>query len=91
MLYFLAWSHIKLHAGGKTMEAKLSDWGKTVGEVQVVEGSHIYLKDECGQDVFFEWKDAPEMLRREALAYREKMEESFRGASAALFGAITPA
>jgi hypothetical protein len=85
-------------AGGMTMEATLKQSDRTVIEVQVVEGSHIYLKQgdsslrsENGQDVFIEWADAPEELRREALAGMERVAASTREASASLWGAITPA
>jgi hypothetical protein len=67
------------------MESKLSEWGKPVIEVQVVEGSHIYFKDQSGQDVFFEWKDAPEMLRTRALEYRAKLGALFQEAAGSLF------
>jgi hypothetical protein len=67
------------------MEATLKQSGKPVIEVQVAEGSHIYLQGEDGQDVFIEWEDAPEMLRTRALEYRAKLGALFQEAAGSLF------
>ena len=65
--------------------------GESLVELEVEEGSHIFLKrmgadeEQRSDEVFMEWRDAPEGLRREALASIEKLAKAISECSEKLW------
>lgn len=66
------------------MEATLKDTGNTVAEIQVAEGSHVYIRTQDGTEIFKNWNEMTEEERESCKTAAEELESTIKNLAAAL-------
>ncbi len=74
----------------RTMQIEMREGTEEGLELNAVEGSHLYVRSASGSEVFLEWDELSEEMKKEALKLSQRAAE-MRGAVDGLYWRVVEA